>query len=83
MTLILILTSASILTSTSEVKILKGHNLLIFKARTLIFCGNRPTHSLLKSDLDFDLSLYFDFNLRGKIFWKAITYSFLKLGQTF
>ena len=60
---------------------LKGHNLFFFKARTLIFfCGNRHTHSLLKSDLDFDLSLLFDLNLGGQKFKKAITHSFLKLG---
>ena len=33
-----------------------------------IFCGNRSTHSLLKSDLDFDLILHFDLNLRGQNF---------------
>ena len=38
------------------------------------------THSLLKSDLHFDLSHHFDHNLGGQKFKKAITHSFLKLG---
>ena len=31
-----------------------------------MFCGNRSTNYLLKSDVNFDLSLHFDFKIRDK-----------------
>ena len=60
---------------------LNSHNSVIFEAWTLLkFCMEVDTHSLVRSDLDSDLSLDLYLYLGDKELKIAVTLSFFKLG---